>query len=388
MNSSASIRVLGIMTGTSSDGMDLSQLRLRGQDSWEAEWNASHRFPARLRKEILELQRPGTRTTLKDVVRINKDLGVWYAETALHEIESRRKQTAAPDLIANHGQTVFHSSQNELGATLQLGDPSYLAARTGITVASNFREGDMAAGGEGAPLAPFFHRALLRQLGEVGTSILNLGGMGNLTYLKPGGELIAFDTGPANAWIDAATEKVSLGKEKMDRGGKRARRGTPDEKAAAQILKIAYFSKAPPKSTGRDDFPFSLLARQTRSRGDNLVATATEVSAQTVVLGYRKFIIKKGLPLKRVLVCGGGAKNPFFLKRLSHHLPGVSFEPISAVGVSPEFIEAQAFALLGFCSLLGQSLGGEWTGAAAWAPPARILPGKNWKTLLKTLNQL
>jgi anhydro-N-acetylmuramic acid kinase len=320
-----------------------------------------------------------------------------------------------PDLVANHGQTIAHfpstslkSRQKGQGVTWQMGDGARIALETGITVATRFRDGDLAAGGEGAPLAPAFHRLVAESLGaqtiQRGISIHNLGGISNLTYFGPKGECFAFDTGPANLWIDSACQILTGGKARYDRGGKLASQQSPNLETVELLLKHPYFKKPIPKSTGRDEFPVDLfleaLRKTTRpgfkfQKDPSIVATATLLTVRSISEAYQNFILNRRLPLKQILLCGGGAKNQALLLGLQKSLPGVSIQDISSVGqeqglgfklkLDSQYIEAQAFAYLGYLSLFGEPVGGKWTGAISFGPPGHLIPGKNWKDLIKKI---
>ncbi|MFL5815262.1 MAG: anhydro-N-acetylmuramic acid kinase [Bdellovibrionia bacterium] len=380
-----SIRILGVMTGTSCDGLDAACISI-DPDGWEPMWSATAPYPAALRKRVLDAQKPGTKLTSRDWLALERDLGEWYA-SALSTIIKKRPADQRPDVIANHGQTVAHfPASKRQGMTWQLGDPTRIARATGLTVISGFRNGDMAAGGEGAPLAPGFHLLLASVLDptKLGIAIHNIGGISNLTYVGP--EVIAFDTGPGNCWMDAATELATKGKLKFDRGGKLARQGTVDASAVDATMKNAFFKKAPPKSTGRDDFPFELFKSKTKAKGADLVATATAVTAESIAHAYENFILKKRLPLKAIYITGGGAKNPALMDGLKNYLAPIQVSTLEDAGFDPQLVEAQAFAYFGFLSLLGQPLGGSWTGAQGFGPPGQITPGENWVEVVAALS--
>lgn len=381
------MNILGLMTGTSCDGLDGVCISVSGPTqapSWKILWSDSIPYPLGLRSRVLKLQKPGSTLRLRDYLKLDRDLGEWYGKSVL--VFLRRHKTK-PDLIANHGQTIAHHP--ELGATLQCGDPSRLSKLTGLTVISHFREGDLSAGGQGAPLLPLFHEKLARGLPEFrhGLAIHNLGGISNLTYIPPSGRgrLIAFDTGPANIWIDAAMELISHGKKSFDRDGEIASRGSPDLKAIRKILSHPYFKKAAPKSTGRDDFPFSTLLKLTSSRDGDLVATATWITALSIADAYqREILFKKRKPLKAIYFAGGGAKNLTLMKILTELLDPIQVKTLSdgnIPGLSAQNLEPLGFALFGYLSLEGTSLGGSWTGAQGFGPPGWITPGENWKRL-------
>src|SRR6185295_12619776 len=242
-------------------------------------------YPKPLRERVLGFQIPGADRSLEVLLKLHRDLGEWYGQSFARILKGKNRRA---DVIANHGQTVAHfPAPGGMGVTLQLGDPTRIARATGLTVAAHFRSGDMAAGGEGAPLLPLYHKLLAEHLDRTGRglSIHNLGGISNLTYIAPRGskdQILAFDTGPANIWIDAATELATGGRKKFDDGGKIAMRGKIDIEGVRRALRHPYFRKPVPKSTGRDDFPFELLFSSTRARGADLVATATAVTVESI----------------------------------------------------------------------------------------------------------
>ncbi len=381
---SAHLRVLGVMTGTSCDSLDAACLAMF-PDGWELLWKDSRPYPTALRDRVLAIQKPDENHTVRAWLEINRDLGDWYGK-ALASMIGRQPANRRPDLIANHGQTLGHfPAPKNQGTTVQAGDPTRIAFKTGITVVSHFRDGDMAAGGQGAPLAPLFHKILAHRLATEhdGIAIHNLGGISNLTYISPRGEVVAFDTGPANLWIDAATELVSRGKLHMDRGGALAQQGTADAKAMAKLLKHPFLKDTPPKSTGRDDFPFELLLSSTSKRDADLVATATAFTAETIAAAYRRWIIGRKRPLETVFVCGGGARNEALMRAIQERLPSIDFATLDEFGIDSKFIEAYAFAFFGFLTLFGEPIGGPWTGVKGFGPPGHITPGENWRELLK-----
>jgi anhydro-N-acetylmuramic acid kinase len=386
------------MTGTSCDGLDAACVSI-DRAGWEPKWAETAPYPAQLRKIVLAAQMPGARLALRQVLELQRDLGEWYGTVIKRMIS---KHGVKPDLIANHGQTIAHypatrrqgqRNGQRNGMTFQAGDPTRVAYRTGLTTVGLFRDGDMSAGGQGAPLVPWFHRLLAGHLSEgrsgAGTAIHNLGGISNLTYMGAK-QLIAFDTGPGNIWIDAAASLATRGKAKYDAGGKLALQGEVDWGAVKKLVRGTYFSAVPPKSTGRDDFPFELLLKATRARGASLVATATALTVESIGQAYERFVLDRRLPLSSVHVAGGGARNPVLMSWLQSRLAtvGVEVAALSDSGLDGRWIEAQAFAFFGLLSLLGQPIGGSWTGSQGFGPPGHIIPGKNWDLLLSKLRDL
>jgi anhydro-N-acetylmuramic acid kinase len=308
-------------------------------------------------------------------------LGERFAESAAAVAEAAGLSLADVDAIASHGQTVAHHP--EARATLQIGDPSVIAERTGCTTVADFRARDVAAGGEGAPLAPFFHVEAFAEPGE-GRAVLNLGGIANLTWIPRGAapdDVVAFDVGPANALVDGVVRIFSEGRERMDRGGVRAARGSVDAALLERLLDDEFLRRPPPKSTGRERYGTAeaeALARDWRAAAraeDDLVATLVAFTAEAVVRACR------GLPdaagrLDRLLVGGGGASNPALMRALEARLPGVPVEPFDAAGVPAAAAEAMAFALMGRNALLGiPNHLPRCTGASRAAVLGEIVPG-------------
>jgi anhydro-N-acetylmuramic acid kinase len=390
--------VLGVMTVTSCDGLDAVciEFSTAGDPSsewpdWKILWHQSVSYPKALREKILRLQLPNQKITIKDLLATDRALGCWYGDTIVKLLNGKNK--THPHVVANHGQTVAHFPAD--GTTLQLGDPTQIAQKTGLTVVSHFREGDLASGGEGAPLLPLFHRILATKFSEFssGVAIHNLGGISNFTYIHPTdpSQTIAFDTGPSNIWIDEAVSIATRGKKSYDAQGMLGRKGSPDVAAVKRLLQKPYFKKAPPKSTGRDDFPFSMLKSATRARGNDLIATATLVTSESIAQAYEKFILKKGLPLKTIYCAGGGAKNELLLDLLSTRLAPIQIKVLSDASIenlTEQTLEGSGFALFGYLSLLGKPLGGAWTGAESFASPGWITPGQNWKTVASLVSKL
>jgi anhydro-N-acetylmuramic acid kinase len=377
------MKLLGVMTGTSCDGLDAACADFSSH-RWKSLWTKSAPYPSTLRQRVLAAQLPDTKLSLREWGELHRDLGAWIAGV-LQKILLKTPPPLRPHAIASHGQTVAHfPSANKRGFTIQLADPSRIAESTGLTVISNFRDGDMTAGGEGAPLAPRFHKFIAGS--RAGISIHNLGGISNLTYLGPKNLILAFDTGPANLWIDAATELVTRGKQKFDRNGSLARSADQANNAVVEkILRDKFFRRPPPKSTGRDDFPFKKLLQATRDRDGSLVAIATMITVESIARAYSDFILKKNLPLHTIYFTGGGARNSFLIESLKRRLPGIRISALTELGVDPQYLEANAFGYFGYLALHGNALGGAWTGVPHWAPPAHITPGQNWPQIVRQL---
>jgi anhydro-N-acetylmuramic acid kinase len=378
----STIRILGVMTGTSCDGLDAACLEIDAK-GWRPLWSHSAPYPKPLKRRVLLAQAPLSRLSAVEWLTLNRDLGLWYGKTLHGMIRARKTKSETPHLIANHGQTIAHFPKPQgPGVTLQLGDPTLIAAHTGLSVASHFRDGDLAAGGQGAPLVPLFHKFIadaIRTRQAQHISIHNIGGISNFTYLGPHQRMIALDTGPGNIWIDGAATLATQGKQKMDVNGRLALAGRVNTELLKQWLKHPYFKIPPPKSTGRNDFPISELKAQKLARGNDLVATATAFTIETIAQAYERYIVSKNLPLDRIYVCGGGAKNPSLMNGLLNRLaPVAPVMSLASTPFDPQLIEAQAFALFGYFALRGSPIGGSWTGARKFGPPALLTPGENW----------
>jgi anhydro-N-acetylmuramic acid kinase len=380
------LKILGLMSGTSSDGLDGACLEFQA-DGWKPKWERSVQMPNKLRQRVLSFQTPKTQAPIRDWLKLERDLSEWTGSAVtswLKKIPHRER----PDAIAMHGQTLAHFPHDR--TTLQLGDPNILAARTGLTILSDFRRGDLANGGQGAPLLPSYHALLFSTLlGLEEFLVVNLGGISNWTWVRSDGSLQSCDAGPANIWIDETVRLMTQGKKQMDLGGHLASLGQPDFQAVERLLKIPYFRKFAPKSTGRDDFPIKLLQQHTKTRRRDLVATATEFVAEALARSLEQESKRVRRPLPPVILAGGGAKNGYLVTLIRLRLDGVPVHTAQSVGVLETSIEAQGFAYLGWRSLLGARLGGSWTGMMhPWAPPARITPGRNWHAVLTKLQDL
>ena len=286
-------RVVGLMSGTSADGIDAVLVDLWGcGESTRYEILAFNTtpLPSDLRREVFGLFAEDA--SLDALCRINFALGEAFATAALAVVEQAKLDTETIDLIGSHGQTVRHLPAS--GATLQIGEPAVIAARTGAVTIADFRAADMAVGGEGAPLVPLVDHLLFGHRHE-GRLLLNIGGIANITALPANADssaVRAFDLGPGNMLIDAAVAHCTGGREHFDRGGERAAQGRVDEALLAELMRHSFLQREPPKSTGREEFgePFlaEILRRGTWSDSD-LIATLTAFTVQSIAEGIRRF---------------------------------------------------------------------------------------------------
>jgi anhydro-N-acetylmuramic acid kinase len=347
-----SVLAVGLMSGTSLDGVDAALVEIDGPDSIAL--RAFHTRP------YLDEQRAAVREAIhagtpRDLALLHVGLGHRLADAAAELLERAGVAAAELDLIASHGQTVWHEPGR---ASLQLGDPAIIAERMGVRVVSDFRSRDVAAGGQGAPLVPLAD-AMLFGHPERGRALLNVGGMANVTWVPRRGDtdgVIAFDTGPGVAVMDAVTRLVEPGTA-FDEGGARAARGIADAALLAELLAHDFFNGEPPKSTGRETFGDSYAAELVRrvqdggAGNDDCVATAMELTTCSVALGLERWLPGDGE--RDLLVSGGGARNPTLMRRLAALLEGWDVKPFEQEFFDGDAKEAAVFAYLGWRTVEG-----------------------------------
>jgi len=357
--------VVGLMTGTSADAVDAALVRFEGAGAeTRHELVAYREFPLdeALRAQIL-LVAAADSLALERLMELDAGLGRRYAECVLELLDHASVPAARVDAIGSHGQTVRHlprRADHPETLTLQIGSAAILAERTGIPVVSDFRARDAAAGGQGAPLVPLVDWWLFRSERETRV-LVNLGGMANVTYIPRGGtpeSVIAFDTGPGNAVMDALARMQSNGVERFDRDGAAAARGKPSEALLAELLADPFFSEPPPRSTGRERFgeryaaKVAELARGMEVAADDLMATATMLTAASVAQAVAQFLAPRG-PIDAVFASGGGAYNATLMRSLEQRLKPARVRSLATLGVAPEAKEALAFAFLAHQTLSG-----------------------------------
>lgn len=353
----------GLMSGTSLDGLDvvLARIELKGSGA-RANILAHHQeaFP----KGYSEAAQ---RVAKKNQLAEGRELGAVWSEIAAIAVKKTAKKIgiaiSSIDVVGAHGQTVVHRPTPrkilgwKIATTLQLADLPRLALRLGVPVIGDFRSADIAAGGQGAPLAPHAHRLLFSHP-HTTIAIQNVGGMGNVTLLKGNRVALAFDTGPGNIWIDTVVQWHTSGRKKFDRGGVLARTGQPNPKIVHQLLAHPYFRKKPPKSCGWEEFSPERLApfrsALLKLSASDSVATVTEATAQATAQAYRKFIFPLGQP-SLLVIAGGGAHNPSLIRALLRNLPEVPIATTDVFGVPPQQVESLCFAILALEALLGRT---------------------------------
>ncbi len=370
----------GLISGTSADGIDAALVRITGAGA-EARLDlvefVSVPYPADVRDELLALYADDAPRAIARLCSLNVVLGQLFAEAALEVCRQAGVQASAVQVMGSHGQTVWHQPEPDASlplsvlSTLQIGDPSVIAERTGIPVVADFRAADIAAGGQAAPLVPYFDWVVLRHPDRA-RAVQNIGGIGNVTYLPAGGglaEVRAFDTGPGNMVIDGLVTLLTDGAATFDRDGTVAAAGTVDGALLDELMTDGYLHQPPPKTTGRERYGLPLVrgilrksglregilrpgsdasaAEQERAR--DVVATVTAYAARSIIDGYARW-----LPgVDEVIVGGGGSRNPTLMGLLRNGFAPIPVDTVDAYGVNGRAKEAMAFALMAHDGLRG-----------------------------------
>ncbi|QDH68844.1 anhydro-N-acetylmuramic acid kinase [Marilutibacter alkalisoli] len=346
---------IGLISGTSADGIDAALVRFGPDARCELLAGSTHAWPDALRARLVEIGQGAKVDSLDEIATLDVQVGEAFAGAALRLLAEAGVAAGDITAIGSHGQTVRHrpagaAYDGQHPFTWQIGDGHVIAERTGIATVSDFRRRDVAAGGHGAPLLPALHNALLRSPDE-DRAVLNLGGIANLTLLPAAsdGDVRGFDTGPANCLLDAWCLRHTG--RAFDAGGVFAASGQIDETLLARLLDEPWFDAPAPKSTGREQFHLDWV--QPRLGGDERVAdvqaTLLELSACTIA----DALLASQPTTQRVLACGGGVHNPRLLERIGARLPGVQVESTAAHGIDPDRMEAMGFAWLARQTLAG-----------------------------------
>jgi anhydro-N-acetylmuramic acid kinase len=353
---------VGMISGTSVDGIDVAIVRIDGhahEATIELLSFDTVPYPEHVRAELLALYED-QRNAVARLCSLNVVVGKCFAQAAADQLARAGIDAAEIEIIGSHGQTVWHQPEADpdnpliVPSTLQIGEASVIAAHTGAPVMADFRVADMAVGGQGAPLAPYLDWAILSDP-EQHRCIQNIGGIGNVTWLLAGGSVesvVAFDTGPGNMLIDALVARLTGGAQAFDRDGAIGMQGTIDGELLAHLLADPYLDQAPPKTTGREYYGSAtvddILSR--RELSADVIATATAFTAHSIADAYRRWLPE--LP-DEVFVNGGGARNPLLMRMLADALDGIAVRATDELGVDADAKEAMAFALMAHDSLAG-----------------------------------
>ncbi|MFN3703553.1 anhydro-N-acetylmuramic acid kinase [Thermomonas sp.] len=343
---------LGLISGTSADGIDAALVRFDGDQTRVRPtllFGRTYPWDPALRARLVALGQQAAALTLDEVGELDVRIGHAFAAAAMAAIRDAGLAPRAITAIGSHGQTLRHRPQGDAPFTLQLGDAHVIAERCGVPVVADFRRRDVAAGGHGAPLVPAFHAAVLRAPHE-DRAVLNLGGIANLTLLPARGDVRGFDTGPANGLMDAWCLRHTGNH--YDAGGALARQGRVDAALLARLLAEPWFAAPPPKSTGRDQFHLGWVeaALAGNESTADVQATLLALTARTVADA-----LQASQPgTRRVIVCGGGVHNPLLMAALAEAMPATTIESSAAHGLDPDAVEAMAFAWLAREHLAGR----------------------------------
>lgn len=388
------MRIIGLISGTSADGIDTALCEIEGAPpSLRARVVAgqTYPYPPELRTRILTSYEPA-HSRVDELCRLNVEVGAVFAQAATRIIEEAGLEPGDIDLIASHGQTVWHDvmPDGSVHSDIQLGEGAVIAERTSTTTINNLRSRDIAAGGQGAPLAGYVDWLLLRHPTK-GRAVQNLGGIGNVTFLPPLSddisEPIAFDTGPSNALIDDLLRLATDGRQSFDVDGALAREGAIDTAWLQELLAHPYYERQPPKTTGRELFGFAMateLLAEGERRGltlADIVATTTALTARSISDAYRRFAPFR---IDEVILGGGGRHNPALVAMLSEQLAPAEVLTQEDIGQNSDYKEALLCAVIGY----------ETWHARAGAHPAitgarhpvvlgQITPGANYVELIR-----
>ena len=333
------------MSGTSMDGIDAALVTF-GRQECDVLSVCAVDYPDALRDELLAASRQPATCTVDRIGHLDRWVGECFRDAALQLLDQSNYNASAITAIGSHGQTLRHQPRAARPFSMQIGDPNIIAIGTGITTVADFRRRDIAAGGEGAPLAPAFHRWLFADETR-NRAVLNIGGIANVTMLPPsGGAVTGFDTGPGNSLLDGWIRRHRG--QSFDANGDWARSGQVDEALLGIMLGDPYFGQAPPKSTGFEYFNGAWVRSKIAALGDRQIdvadvqSTLAELSARTIATSILAF----APDISEVLVCGGGVHNADLMGRLRSYLSGVAVRNTDAYGLHPDWVEAAAFAWL------------------------------------------
>jgi len=366
-----SLLALGLMSGTSCDGISVALVRFQGR-SLRVVAERTIAYPEHLRRTL----KRGPTLSAQELSTLNVELGERFARAAQQLLRQTRTTPRRVTIIGSHGHTIYHGPRDPIPSTLQIGEPAIIAQRTGIPVVANFRTRDLAAGGQGAPLVPYFDEAFFGR-GPV-RALQNIGGIANVTVVGRASPAVAFDTGPGNCLIDLVVQRATRGRLRYDAQGHLALRGRIDHRLVQRLWHLPYFRLAPPKSTGRELFNDTLVRQlcgaRLRTSPEDVLATLTYFTAFSIAESYRRWIPQR---IREVIISGGGAHNRTLMHHLSKCLGSVPVHSIERYGIPVQAKEPVAFAFLALRALHHQiNHLPRTTGARAACILGTITPGR------------
>lgn len=344
--------VIGLISGTSADGVDVAIVDIKDvNDGTIISEKAfrTYKFPPKLQDEIMRVSHE--RVNSGDISSLNFRLGRFFGESALRLVRESKIPISRIRLIGSHGQTISHLPGM---ASLQIAEPCLIASITGKITIADFRPADIAVGGEGAPLSCLLHYFLFKKRGTC-TLVINIGGISNFTLVPSSGskkDVLAFDTGPGNMIIDAIVHLMSNGKQRFDKNGEIASKGRINVGLLKELLEHPFILKKPPKSTGREEFGKPIVKRlsglinKKKEKIENIIATTSAFTAESIFLNYEKFITPHHV--SRVVITGGGVKNNFIMRLLKQRFSSVPVFTFEDFGLNSDSTEAVAFAFLAY----------------------------------------
>jgi anhydro-N-acetylmuramic acid kinase len=378
------LKVIGLMSGTSTDGLDISYVEIyNSNDKFNIKpiFFKSYPYSKELKNDILK-NIDISQAKLNDISDFNFKLGHYFADRVLDFI--REFDIKEIDLIGSHGHTFYHSIKDGKAiSTLQLGEPSVIAQKTGITTVADFRTADLAVNGEGAPLVPFFDKCFFYDKNIV---LQNIGGISNSGYILENGDILAFDNGPGNMIIDSAMKIITNGDKDYDNNGEVASKGNLNNDLLSILLDNSYFDLKPPKSTGRELFGEHYSknifdkAKSLNISNEDIIATLTYFVAKSISDSYKNFLPQ--IP-KKVIISGGGAKNESIKNFLKEFLPYSKIQTTNDYGLNSDAKESIAFALFAYCTVFGITNNlTSATGADKNVVMGKICPSSNYKRII------
>jgi anhydro-N-acetylmuramic acid kinase len=372
---------VGLMSGTSIDGIDAALIDISGHSPRLkirlVDW-ALFPFPRGLKERVLGVSHP-SKKGVDEICRLNFELGELFAGAVIRLCRKARVPLNRLSAIGSHGQTICHLGEK---GTLQIGEPSVIAERTGVTTVADFRPRDIAAGGFGAPLAPYLHFLLFRHP-KRNRAVQNIGGIANLTVIPRNAgpeDVRGFDTGPGNMVIDGLLREMTRNSVHYDHGGKIAERGRVSLRLLKRLMAHPFILKKPPKTSGREEFgrvfvqSILVQARKIGLREEDIVATATAFTASSIASNYRKFVFPRMIP-DEIIFGGGGIHNATLMRMIRAELPNIKISSFDLYGIHADAAEAVCFAVLAHETLHGRPTNiPTVTGAKRFAVLGKIVP--------------